>query len=95
MSFGLLFSMIQALYPIYHILHLADMKTGGMDRICYYIFQTDQLLANGLQNVSTKLAHPCMPAIALRGKVLSKQEQYFLAGNSCWFMFHYLTSTHC
>jgi len=32
-----LFAIIQTLYPIFCILHLADMKVGGMDKLYYYV----------------------------------------------------------
>ena len=38
----LLFAMIQALYPVYHILSLfGDMKMGGMDKLKFYVLHTD------------------------------------------------------
>ena len=38
------FSVIQALYPLYRLLHLADMKEPGIDKVKYYVMQFDRLL---------------------------------------------------
>ena len=53
-----LFSMIEAIYPIHRILHLSDMKLGGMDKMKCYVCQTDQLLEDGMRNLMKKWSDP-------------------------------------
>jgi hypothetical protein len=51
----LLFALIQMLYPLYRLLHLCDTKTGCVDKVKYFVMQTDRLLESGLNNVLEKL----------------------------------------
>jgi hypothetical protein len=46
-----LFATIQALYPVYCILWIADMMVGGMEKLYNYIRQTDRLLEPEIENV--------------------------------------------
>ena len=81
----LLFAMIQALYPIYRILRLADMKIGGMDKLKFYVLQTDRLLDAGVENVVKKWNDPRMPSMELRSAHLNSSDKKFLAGLSQLF----------
>ena len=49
------FSVIQALYPLYRLLHLADMKEPGIDMVKYYIMTIDHLLDDGIGNICSKI----------------------------------------
>ena len=40
-----LFAIIQALYPVYCILRIADTMVGGMDTLYYYVQQTKDCLS--------------------------------------------------
>ena len=42
------FLVIQALYPLYRLHHLADMKEPGIDKVKYYVMQFDHLLDDGI-----------------------------------------------
>ena len=72
-----LFAMIQAIYPIYCILRLSDMKLGGMDKMKYYVCQTDRLLEDGMRNLMKKWSHPRMPTMDFSFCCLSKQDKDF------------------
>lgn len=75
-----LFAVIQALYPIFCILHLADMKVGGMDKLYYYVMQTDRLLKPALENVMKLWKDPKMPTMELHFMKLTKADKEFLKG---------------
>lgn len=47
----LLYALMQFFYPIYSIVRLASMQGCGIDRLKYYICQTDTLLDEGLKNL--------------------------------------------
>ena len=49
------FSVIQALYPLYRLLRLADMKEPGIDKVKYYVMQADRLLDDGIGNICSKI----------------------------------------
>ena len=49
------FSVIQALYPLYRLLRLADMKEPGIDKVKYYVMQVDHLLDDGIGNICSKI----------------------------------------
>ena len=49
------FAIIQALYPLYHLLHLADMKKAAIDKVKYYIMQVDHLMDDGIENACSKM----------------------------------------
>jgi hypothetical protein len=46
----LLFVMCHALYTPMRVLHLADQKTPAIDKLYYYVLQTDQMLPKYLQD---------------------------------------------
>ena len=46
-----LFAIIQACYPIFRILRIADTMIGGMDKLYYYMRQTDSFLEPAMKNV--------------------------------------------
>ena len=41
----------EALYPIYPLLQLADMKIGGIDKVKYFMHQIDRLLPKSIDDV--------------------------------------------
>ena len=45
-----LFAIIQACYPILRILRIANTMIGGMDKLYYYMRQTDRLLEPAMKN---------------------------------------------
>ena len=49
------FSVIQALYPLYRLLRLADMKEPGIDKVKYYVMPADHLLDDGIGNICSKI----------------------------------------
>ena len=49
------FAIIQALYPLYCLLHLADMKEAAINKVKYYIMQVDCLMDDGIENVCSKM----------------------------------------
>ena len=49
------FAVIQALYPLYCLLRLADMKEAGIDKVKYYVMQVDCLLDEGIGNICSKM----------------------------------------
>jgi len=49
------FLVIQALYPLYRLLHLADMKEPGFDKVKYYVMQVDCLLDDGIGKICSKI----------------------------------------
>jgi len=69
--------MIQAIHPIYCILHLSDMKLGGMDKMKYYVSQTDGLLEDGMRILMKKWSDPRMPTMDFSSCHLSKQDKDF------------------
>ena len=79
-SWDCLFVIAQALYPIFLILRLADMKVGGMDKLYYYVMQTDRLLKPALENVMKLWKDPKMPAMELHFMKLTKADKEFLKG---------------
>lgn len=46
---------IQALYPLYHLCHLAVVKELAIDKAKYYIMQIDHLMDDGIESVHSKL----------------------------------------
>ncbi len=46
-----LYAVVQALYPMFCILRLVDMKIGGMDKLKFYVMQADKLLPFYMENV--------------------------------------------
>lgn len=92
----LLFAMVQALHPVYRLLRLADLKCGGMDRVKYYVLQTDRLLMPGLENVVTQWENPLMPNLELSSASLSKSDKEFLKGKRfVWLLITTFILTLC
>ncbi len=50
----LLFVMCRALYVPMRVLRLADQKTPAMDKLCYYVLQTDQMLPKYLDDAKER-----------------------------------------
>jgi len=75
-----LFALIQACYPIYRILHLTDMRVGGIDKICFFVRQADRLLKQSMENAMERWHHPLMPMMELTKCNLSKSDKDFLEG---------------
>ena len=48
-----LFTMCHALYSSMHVLHLADQQNPAMDKLHFYVFQTDTNLLKYLRQAST------------------------------------------
>ena len=81
-----LFAIIQACYPVFRILRLADMKIGGMDKLYFYVCQTDKLLEVAMQNVVDKWNDPATPKISLEKLKLKAEDKKFLKGKTrCLF----------
>ena len=81
-----LFAIIQACYPVFRILWLADMKIGGMDKLYFYVCQMDKLLEVVMQNVVDKWNDPATPKISLEKMKLQAEDKKFLKGKSrCLF----------
>ena len=49
------FAVIQALYPLYRLLRLADMKDAAIDKVKYYVMQVDRLKDDGIENIYSKM----------------------------------------
>ncbi len=79
---NLLFAIIQACYPVFHILRLADMKIGGMGKLYYYVCQTDMLLEPEMLNVMNLWNDPMAPKILLERFNLTMDDKNFLKGES-------------
>ena len=45
----LLFALDQAVYAAMMILRVADLKTAGMDKLLYYVFQADRVMNKYLE----------------------------------------------
>ena len=75
-----LFAIIQACYPVFRILWLADMKIGGMDKLYHYVCQTDWLLQPAMHNVMMLWKKASMPKMSLEKMNLSAEDTKFLKG---------------
>ena len=73
-----LFAIIQALYPVYRILRIADTMVGGMDKLYYYVRQTDSLLEPGMENVMKMFLDSKMPHMELSKLKLTKADREWL-----------------
>jgi hypothetical protein len=85
-----LFAIIQACYPVFRILRLADMKIGGMDKLYYYVCQTDRLLEPAMHNVMMLWKKSSMPKLLLDKMNLSAEDKNFLKGmlfSNCSYCF--------
>jgi hypothetical protein len=73
-----LYAVIQACYPIFRILRLADMKIGGMDKLYFYVRQTDRLLQPALENVVKRWTEPRMPVMDIAELKLTKADKQWM-----------------
>ena len=74
-----LYAIIQTCNPIFCILRLADMKIGGMDKLYYYITQTDRLLFKpALENVVKRWTDPQMPVMDINALKLTKADKQWM-----------------
>jgi hypothetical protein len=87
-----LFAIIQALYPVYRILRIADTMVGGMDKLYYYVTQTDRLLEPGMKNVMRMFYDSKMPHMELSKLKLTKADREWLKRKSL-FSISLLTHT--
>lgn len=74
-----LFAIIQAIYPVYRILRIADTMVGGMDKLYYYVQQADRLLAPGIEHVMSMFEDSKMPHMELSKLKLSKADKEWLS----------------
>ena len=75
-----LLAIIQACYPVFCILWLAGMKIGGMDKLYYYVSQTDRLLHLAMHNVMILWKEASIPKMLLNRMNLSAEDKKFLKG---------------
>ena len=73
-----LFAIIQALYPVYCILRIADTMGGGMDKLYYYVQQTNRLLEPGMKNAMKMFQDSKMPHMELSKLKLTKADKEWL-----------------
>jgi len=73
-----LFAIIQACYPIFRILRIADTMIGGMDKLYYYVRQTDRLLEPAMKNVMKCWSDKSMPHMELSKLKLTKADKEWL-----------------
>jgi len=62
----LLWYVCKALYPMYRLLRLADMKIGGIDKVKYFMHQIDRLLLQSVDEVFEKWNSDSCPALKLK-----------------------------
>ena len=62
----LLWYVCKALYPMYRLLRLADMKIGGIDKVKYFMHQIDRLLLQSVDEVFEKWDSDSCPALKLK-----------------------------
>jgi len=62
----LLWYVCKALYPMYRLLRLADMKIGGIDKVKYFMHQIDRLLQQSVDEVFEKWDSDSCPALKLK-----------------------------
>ncbi len=62
----LLWYVCKALYPMYRLLRLADMKIGGIDKVKYFMHQIDRLLPQSVVEVFEKWDSDSCPALKLK-----------------------------
>jgi len=77
---GCFFALIQLHYPMYQILHLANIRLIGIDKLYYYVCQADRLLNKAMKNVMEWWNCPRMPDMKLSKCKLSKKDEEFLTG---------------
>ena len=62
----LLWYVCKALYPMYRLLRLADMKIGGIEKVKYFMHQIDRLLPQSVVEVFEKWDSDSCPALKLK-----------------------------
>jgi hypothetical protein len=62
----LMWYVFKALYPMYRLLRLADMKIGGIDKVKYFMHQIDRLLPQSIDEVFEKWDSDSCPALKLK-----------------------------
>ena len=88
-NWDLHFAVCQLLYPLMHLLRLADMRVNrGMDKVKYYAMQVDRLMSNGLDNAVEKWkdAPKVELAMAANRKLPKPSEQEVINGK-CMLLF--------
>jgi hypothetical protein len=70
----LLWYVCKALYPMYHLLRLANMKIGGINKVKYYMHQIEHLLPTSIDGVFEKWDSGCCPALKLKLACVSNLE---------------------
>ena len=83
-----LYAVIQSCYPIFRILRLADMKIGGMDKLYFYVSQTDRLLKPALENVVKRWTDPRMPVMDIAQLKLTKADKQWMQRKFVCHLFH-------
>ncbi len=53
-TYSLQFASVGIQYPLFHLLMLANLAIGGIDKVKYYVCQMDRLLDSGLRNILVK-----------------------------------------
>ena len=86
-----LFALIQACYPIYRILRIADTMIGGMDKLYYYVRQADRLLAQQMVNVMEHFHDSTMPNMELSKMKLSRADKEWLR-RECFLLLFFFCS---
>ena len=74
------FAIIEACYPVFHILRLADMKIGGMDKLYFYIRLKDRVLQPAMENVIAFWKSQRMPTMDMSKIKLTKSDKEWLKG---------------
>lgn len=84
-----LFTIIQACYPIFRILRIADTMIGGMDKLYFYVRQTDRLFEPAMKNVMKAWFNKSMPHMELSQLQLNKDDKEWLRRELYHFMYSY------
>ena len=63
---------------MYHILQIADTMVGGMEKLYYYVRQTNRLLEPGMEGVLKMILDSKMPHMELSKLKLSKADKEWL-----------------
>ncbi len=62
----LMWYVCKTLYPMYHLLQLADMKIGGIDKVKYLKHQINRLLPKSIDEVFKMWDSKSCPALKLK-----------------------------
>ena len=73
---------------MYRTLRIADTMVGGMDKLYYYVRQTDRLLEPGMENVMKMFLDSKMPHMELSKLQLTKADREWLKRK--YFILHVL-----